>query len=307
MNTAMTQAPGSTMSQPTRSRRGSQALRLLQGYAFFYPAFLLVAAVLFVPLFHAIWQSVHAADYMEIGRFVGLANFVNLLMHDGGLRDIGLSIVFVGGSVLLATPLGVGLAVLLNRPMRWRAFFRTVLVAPWVVSQLVTGLLWLWLYDDRLGPLQAMMQSLGIRALITDPDWAMASLILTNVWHSYPLVMVFTLAALQTVPSEVIEAATIDGASAWRRFWRITLPLIRNTLKVAVVLTTLHTFNTVTTILIMTGGGPAGATEVLALRVFKEGFQFFRMEVAATAAVLILLLNIAFSLAFVRVLKSDHA
>jgi multiple sugar transport system permease protein len=279
-----------------------------QSYAFFYPAFLLVAAVLFVPLFYAVRQSVHAANYMELGPFVGLANYVNLLLHDGGLHDLGRSIIFVLGTLALTMPLGIGFAVLLNQPIRFRAFFRTVLIVPWIVSQLVTGLLWMWIYDGRMGPLTGVMRSLGLDgSALTDPQWAMPALMLTNIWHSYPLVMVFTLAALQTIPSDVIEAARIDGATAWRRFWDITLPLIRNTVLVALVLTTLHTFNTVTTVLIMTGGGPAGATEVLALRVFKEGFQFYRMEVAATAAVVIFLLNIAFSLAFVRVLKSERA
>jgi multiple sugar transport system permease protein len=287
--------------------RAGRNARRVQAYAFFYPAFVLVAAVLFVPLFHAIRQSLHSANYMEMGPFVGLANYAGLLMHEGGLRDIGHSLTFVAGSVLLTMPLGVGLAVLLNQPIRFRAFFRTVLIVPWIVSQLVTGLLWLWLYDDRMGPLQGLLQTFGIGSLLTNPQWAMPSLILTNIWHSYPLVMVFTLAALQTIPSDIIEAAKIDGASSWRRFWFITLPLIKSTLLVSLVLTTLHTFNTVTTVLIMTGGGPAGGTEVLALRVFKEGFQFYRMEVAATAAVVIFLLNIAFSLAFVRVLKSDRS
>lgn len=286
---------------------GRRDPRRWQAYAFFYPAFLLVGMVLFLPMFHAVRQSMHAASYMERGPFVGFTNYASLLLHEGGLQDIGHSLVFVAGTVLVAMPLGVGLALLLNRPIRFRAFFRTVLIVPWIVSQLVTGLLWMWLYDDRLGPLQGLLQSFGIGALLTNPAWAMPSITLTNIWHSYPLVMVFTLAALQTIPADIVEAAKIDSASPWRRFWYVTLPLIRNTLLVSLVLTTLHTFNTVTTVLIMTGGGPAGATEVLALRVFKEGFQFYRMEVAATAAVVIFFLNIAFALAFMRVLKSERA
>jgi ABC-type sugar transport system permease subunit len=289
----------------TRSAAAAAARRF-QAYAFFYPAFILVAAVSFLPLFYAIRQSLHAADYLEIGQFVGVQNYVNLLWHGGGFADLGRSVIFVLGSLAITMPLGVSLALLLNQPIRFRTFFRSLLIVPWVVSQLVTGLLWMWLYEPRLGPLVGWMHAIGLSGgVLTDSRWAMGALILTNTWHSYPLVMVFTLAALQTIPSDVREAAKIDGASPWARFWHVTLPLIRNTLLVTLVLTTLHTFNTVTTVLIMTGGGPAGTTDVLALRVFKEGFQFYRMEVASTAAVVIFLLNIAFSFAFIRVLKVD--
>lgn len=283
-------------------------VRRLQPYLFFYPSLLLVAAVSFVPLFYALRQSFHAADYLETGAFVGLANYVELLTNGGGLRNIGRSIAFVAGSLALTMPIGVGLALLLDRNIRYRTFFRTILMVPWIVSQLVTGLLWMWLYDGRVGPIAHALQQVGVQIAgpLTDTSWALPSLVVANTWHSYPLVMVFTLAALQTIPAEVREAARIDARSAWHRFWSVTLPLIRNTVLVALVLTTLHTFNTVTTILIMTGGGPAEVTEVLALRVFKEGFQFYRMEVASTAAVVIFGLNILFSIAYIKVLRSDR-
>ena len=286
----------------------ARAARRLQPYLFFYPSLILVAAVSFVPLFYALRQSFHGADYLKTGAFVGFANYVDLMTHAGGLANIGRSIAFVAGTLALTLPLGIGLALLLDRPIRFRTFFRTVLMVPWIVSQLVTGLLWLWLYDGRLGPISHLLSQAGldVSGPLTDTRWAMPSLILANTWHSYPLVMVFTLAALQTIPGEVREAARIDAQSAWRRFWHVTLPLIRGTVLVAVVLTTLHTFNTVTTVLIMTGGGPAEATDVLALRVFKEGFQFYRMEAAATAAVCIFVLNILFSIAYIRVLKGDR-
>ncbi|QJR09610.1 sn-glycerol-3-phosphate transport system permease protein UgpA [Usitatibacter rugosus] len=281
----------------------------LQPYLFFYPSLLLVAAVSFVPLFYAVRQSFHAADYLQTGAFVGFANYIALFTTGGGLTNTGRSIVFVLGTLALTMPLGIGLALLLNQDIKYRGFFRTVLMIPWIVSQLVTGLLWMWLYDGRVGPVAHALSQIGIKISgpLTDTSWAMASLIVANTWHSYPLVMVFTLAALQTIPPEVREASRIDAASSWRRFLHVTLPLIRNTVMVALVLTTLHTFNTVTTVLIMTGGGPAEVTDVLALRVFKEGFTFYRMEVASAAAVLIFGLNIAFSIAYIRVLRSDRA
>jgi multiple sugar transport system permease protein len=118
--------------------------------------------------------------------------------------------------------------------------------------------------------------------------------------------MVFVLAALQTVPTDLIEAARIDGASGWDRFWHVTFPLIRNTALVALVLTSLHAFKNVELILVMTGGGPLGETQTMAFKVFQEGFRFYRTGIAAAGAVSIFVINIAFTLAFVKVLRHDQ-
>ena len=142
--------------------------------------------------------------------------------------------------------------------------------------------------------------------IITNPAAAMASVIVASVWASTPLVMVFVLAALQSLPSDLIEAARIDGASGWRRFWKITLPLVRNTTMMAVVMTSLHAFKSVEIILVMTGGGPNGATETMATKVFHEAFTLLRIGVGSAGAAVIFLLNLAFTMAFVRVLRTEH-
>jgi ABC-type sugar transport system permease subunit len=280
----------------------------LMTMGFFYPAFLLVAAVSFFPLFYAIRQSLHSAKYLDIGPFVGLSNYIDVFKYGDALKFIGTSITFVLGSLAVALPIGIGLALVLSRPIRFANFFRTLLIFPWVVSPLVNGLLWIWLYNGRLGPLADFYKFLGMDLTnpLTDPNLAMPAMILANAWHSYPMIMVFTLAALQTVSTEVTEAARLDAASDWNRFWFITFPLIKNTVLVAAILMSLNTFNNVTLVLIMTGGGPAGATDVLAIRVFKEAFQFYKMEIATTLAVVIFSLNIVFSVFYARVLRGGR-
>ena len=119
--------------------------------------------------------------------------------------------------------------------------------------------------------------------------------------------MVFVLSALQTIPIEIYEAAKIDGAKSWKQFTLITFPLIRSTTLVTLVLTTLHCFNNVTIVLIMTGGGPVEATEVMALRVFEEGFKFNRLGIATAGAVIIFMINILFTIAYMRVLKQENS
>lgn len=280
----------------------------LQIAGFFLPAFLLVAAVSFLPLFYAIRQSLFDSNYLQLGDFVGFDNYIELFTYGNGLWFVAASILFVAGTLIVAVPVGIGLALLLSRPIRFRGVFRAILLFPWVVSQLVTGLLWMWFYDGRLGPVADFLNRLGIGFVnpLTDPALAMSGLVLANAWHSYPLIMLLTLAALQTIPAEVTEAARLDARSPFQALLKVTLPLVRNTVAVAAILTTLNTFNTVTIVIAMTGGGPAEATDVLGMRVFKEAFQFYNMDVASTIAVVIFTLNILFAFLFIRILRGEQ-
>jgi multiple sugar transport system permease protein len=209
---------------------------------------------------------------------------------------------------LVAVPLGFVLAICLNQAIPFRGFFRTVLILPWLVSSLASALLWLWILNADFGPLAFIVESLGgkMPAVLSNERLAMPFVILANAWTAYPLIMVFVLAALQTVPSDLIEAARIDGASAWNRFWYVVFPQIKNTTLVALVLTTLHAFKNVELILVLTGGGPMGATQTMAFKVFQEGFRFYRTGIAAAGAVTIFAINIMFTMAFIRVLRNDH-
>ena len=285
----------------------SALLKRFLPLGFFLPAFLFVAAVSFLPLLYALTQSFRAADHMGMGAFIGIDNYIRFFGESKGIAALWQSFIFVAGTVALAVPLGFALACALNRPLRFRGFFRTVLLLPWLVSNLVVALLWAWLLNGNFSPLAQMVEFIGLSLpnATTSAALAMPALIMANVWHSYPLVMIFVLAALQTVPAELYEAARIDGAGAWQRFRMITLPLVMNTTIVVIVLTTLHTFNNVTMVFIMTGGGPVGTTETLALRVFLEEFKYFHTGIAAAAAVVIFSLNMVFSLAYIRVLRSE--
>jgi multiple sugar transport system permease protein len=142
--------------------------------------------------------------------------------------------------------------------------------------------------------------------VVTNPTFAMPALVLANAWHQYPMVMVFVLAALQTIPQELVEASRIDGATAWQHFRLVTMPLISNTILVSVILTAMHTFNNASIVFIMTGGGPLGLTETLATRVFIEGFKLFRTGPASAIAVLCFAANVVLALTFIRVLRAPR-
>lgn len=277
-------------------------------YLFFMPAFVLVAVISFLPLFYAIFQSFFKSDYLNLGAFVGLANYADFIFTERGLKSLLKSAYFVGGTVLISVPLGFLLALLLNEQIPFRGFFRTALIAPWLVSHVVSGFLWIWLLNSEFGPIAHLMHLLGFDfpSLLTDVTLAMPAVIIASAWSAYPLVMIFVLAALQTIPSELIDASRMDGTTPWERFWYVTFPMIRGTTLVALVLTTLHAFNNVTLLFIMTGGGPVGETETAVLRVFLEGFEYFRMGIASAGAVVVFLLNMAFTLMYIRALRTDQ-
>jgi ABC-type sugar transport system permease subunit len=282
------------------------------GLAFPYlaiaPAVVLVALVSFAPLAYALVQSLFKSRYLELGQFVGIDNYLDFLLGRDGPARIGASFSFVLGTVLLSTPLGVGFALLLNRPIRFRGLFRTILILPWLVSALVGGLLWAWLVNPSFSPIiQDIERIFGVDvpSVLTSFTWAMPALVVAHSWSSYPMIMVFVLAALQTVPVELAESALVDGASPLQRFMYVTFPHIKSTLLVALVLTTLNTFNHVTTILVMTGGGPVGSTETMSLKVFLEAFKYYRMGTASAGAVVIFAINILFAVVYARILRDE--
>ncbi|HEY8370336.1 MAG TPA: sugar ABC transporter permease [Thermodesulfobacteriota bacterium] len=277
---------------------------------FLGPAVLLVLLVNFIPLGYALVYSVYRTEFVQRVSFLGFRYYLRFLTDPEGLNNILRTFQYVFGSLALALPLGLLIALLIHRVEKGKTFFRTLIILPWVVSQIITALTWSWLVNPQFGPVTYFVREGfgGAFNALGTPTGAMATLILANVWHSFPYPMLLILAALQTVPREAIEAALVEGASRWTRLFRIRLPLIRNTILIATVMMTIHYFNMVTLPLVLTGGGPAGATEVMAIRVYREAFQLFHVGYASAIAVYMFLFNILFSIIYIRILRGEgHA
>ncbi len=285
----------------TAAGRGRQA------YWYLAPAFVLLVVISLYPVGYAIQRSLYHTAYLALGKFAGLANYLDLLTSTHGWKSVWLSLVFMAGSVGLAIPFSLLLAVVVSRPLPFRTTIRTLLLLPWVISQTIGGLLWAWLLNPSFGPVSyALGRAFDAHiAFFQDPAYAMAATIVANVWQSYGLGFVLLLAALQTVPRDLLEAARMDGATKRQMLFSITLPLIRPAIAIAAIMLTLHSLNMVTMILVLTGGGPAGATETLSVRVFNEAFQFQNMGLASAIGVVIALLNVVFSIAYLKVLRKD--
>ncbi len=289
---------------PARRKTGSQTRF---AYLFLAPALLLVLLVTLIPVGYALTLSVLSTDYLDVVGFAGIEHYLRFVTESLGQRNVLASVTYIMGSLLLAIPLGLGLALLLNREFRFRTLFRTLLILPWVITLVATALLWNWLYNPQYGPINFVLRQLfGITInFLSQPNWAMFSMIVANVWQSYPYAMILILAGLQTIPADLLEAASIDGASGWRQLLSVKLPLLQNHLLVVMILLGINYFNQVTLPLILTGGGPLNATHVMSIRVYNEAFSFYHMGFASAVAVVMLLFNLVFTLIYLRVLRRE--
>ncbi len=274
---------------------------------FLLPSLLVVVAVTFYPIVYAIRVSLYQTSYLKMVKFFGIGHYVKFLQEAVGWQNVLNSMVYTFGSLVIALPLGMILALMLNHDIRFRVLFRTLIIVPWIVSQIVTALLWGWLLNPQFGPMNYFIREwFGAPFdFLGQTGSAMPTLIMTNVWRSFPYPMLLLLAALQTVPEEFYEAAKVDGATALQRFWKITLPMIRNTLLITTIMLSLHYFNMITLPFILTGGGPVGATDVMSLRVYREAFSFYHMGLASAVAVYIFAFNIVFSLLYIKILRTE--
>jgi len=293
---------------PGRVKAAAPRRILLQPYLFLAPAIILVVCVSLYPILFAIRRSLYETRYMELGTFIGFENYRDFLFEGAGWNSLVNSLVYCAGSLVIALPLGFGLALVLNQPLPYRSLIRTLLILPWIVSQTIVALLWSWMLNPDYGPVNYALSGFvdAHFSVYGDPNLAMFGVILANSWQSYPLALILMLAALQGIPQDVIEAARIDGASRWMTFWRITLPLVRPTLLITTIILSLHNFNMLTLIFTLTGGGPVGATETLSVRLFNEAFVFNNLGFASMIGVLIAVLNVVFSLGYIRLLRQDN-
>jgi multiple sugar transport system permease protein len=261
-------------------------------YVFLAPALILIGIFFFLPVAAGLVLSFTDFDIYGIAdhgnvRFVGLANYGRLL--ETPLFWIALRNTFyfalVGGPLSIAVSLGA--ALMLNaKAVRFRTFFRTVYFAPFVTTLVAVAIVWRYMYHTRYGLLNYGLGFFGVDPVdwLGDPRWAMPAIILMAVWKNFGYNMLIFIAGLQSIPEELYEAARIDGASALRRFWHVTLPSLGPTLLFVSVITMIGYFQLFAEPYVMTQGGPLRATTSIVLFMYEEGFRWWRMGFAAAIA-----------------------
>lgn len=275
---------------------------------FIGPAVLVVLAFTAYPALYGVvisFTNMHFA-YTD-WRFVGLANYVHFFTWSA-LPQIALNtVVFVGSVVALQLSLGLLIALLLNRAVFGRRLMRSIAILPWVIPAVIIGLMFQQLFSgSRLGIMNTLIGYFGFdsRSWLANPVEAMAIMILSLVWRGVPLSIILQLGGLQTIPKDLYEAAAIDGASRWQVLRYITIPQLKPILLINLILATAGTLNHVDIPIALTGGGPGRATEVLALSLYKQGFQQLDAAYASTIATVILVINLVLTVAYLRLLRS---
>jgi multiple sugar transport system permease protein len=274
------------------------------------PSVAMITLLTLVPLLEGLIVSVQSQDMGRPNptRFVGWEHYIRALFEDDDFwSSLRRTIIWTIGSVTGAYCLALSLALLVNIDIQGRKFFRALFLLPWVVPEVSTALLWKWLYGDEFGILNFILKSLGIISSpvlwLADPNLAMPSVIAVQIWKLYPVMFIVLLAALQNVPNELHEAAIIDGANSRQRFWYITLPFIRGTSVITTLLASIWSFQNFDIIYLLTGGGPAGATKVLATLMYQKAFWGSEMGYAAAIGVLMLVVLLLISIVYLFAYK----
>lgn len=276
-------------SQPRRRRRYTFTPYALVGLATLY-----VLAFAAVPLVKGIQLSFTDTRLLRptSGRYIGLANYADLLSSGSFVKSVVTTLVYTFFCVVLCLLIGTFTAVIINREFPGRTLARGILVMPWAVPTVAVALVFRWIYNDQSGIANATTNALGLgtRGWLTDPDYGMLSVIVATVWKITPFVMLVVLAALQSVPDELYEAARVDGSRGWMTFSLIVLPYLMPTLRVVGLLITIWSFRRFEIIWLLTGGGPVDATNTIVIHVYREAFANSRLGMAAAAGVLGLVL-----------------
>ncbi|MFI6775134.1 carbohydrate ABC transporter permease [Nocardia sp. NPDC050412] len=259
------------------------------GWMFVAPNLAAVLVFLLVPLAVSLYLSLHSWDLFSAPRFVGIANYRRLFASDPlfliALRNTA---VFTVLTLVPTVVIGLAVAAVLNRKLAGIGIFRTIAFLPLVASTVAMAVVWRFIFTTDDGLLNIMLGWVGFDPVpwLTDPDWALISLSTVTVWKSVPFATVILLAAMQGVPATLYEAARIDGAGALRRFWSVTLPLIRGPLSFVFVITIINSVQAFDQAYALTGGngGPETGTYLLGIMLFQNAFGFYEIGYAAALA-----------------------
>jgi multiple sugar transport system permease protein len=303
--------------QTTRRLHKRTGNRLIP-YLFVAPHLLFFIVFVGYPFFYGLYISFFKYDFLrpDAVEFIFLENYVKLFSQGSVQFPVfwnalgnTLEFVFLSVPPLIIIPLI--LAVLLNTKVPGRNFFRGIYFAPWVLSAAVIGLVGFWIFQSQGGLINYYLVQLGIAAprWLSSMPWAWVSILLITLWWTVGFNMIIILAALQNIPSHLYESAAIDGASSWRQFISITLPLLRPVMVFVIVITIIASFNLFAQPFFMTGGGPAqatggGSTEPVMLRIYREGFERNQLGTAAAMSFIVATIMILFSYTNFRLFRT---
>ncbi|MDX2162960.1 MAG: sugar ABC transporter permease [bacterium] len=285
----------------------STRLQRLFPYLLITPALVFVGAVILIPTLYSFWLSLHENRRADLV-YVGLENFQNILTNANFWTGLARTLIYGGLYVGLVIVFGFALALIFKSRPKGSAFFLTLIFIPWMLSEIVAGIMWRWMFLPNIGVLQNVLGPLlGDYSFLGEAIGAMSVVVAATVWRGVAFALLLLLAGLQTVPAELGEAASIDGANRWQRFWRITYPLMLPTTQVTVVFLSIQAINAVGMFLSITDGGPGRATDVISLQMYKQALQFNNFGYASAVSVLMFFVNAALALVYINGMRAQNA
>jgi len=288
----------------------SRLLRKIEPVLYIGPGMFVLSVILIYPLGYSFWLSFHNWTMITFRKgvdFVGLKNYFDLLSNTDFIHSILVTFVFMFFAILFEFILGMSIALLLNMEFRGRSLFRTIILLPMMVTNVVIGLTWRLLMNHEYGLINKVLESIGSGAVpwLSNTTMAMVSVIVVDIWNTSSFVALLLLAGLNTLSVDVYEAARIDGASRSQMFFRITLPLLKSSILVALVWRIIDTFRIFDVPYLLTAGGPSRATEMVSIYVYRYGFKNFSLSYASASSFLMIVIMLLFSSFLVRIFRKD--
>jgi multiple sugar transport system permease protein len=281
-------------------------------YAYVLPAIVVMLIVIAYPIYYTVDLSFFMTPpglQLRDKIFVGIDNYTAILTSDVFWRVTWNTLIWTLASTLIAFVLGFATALALNRYFIGRGVMRAILIIPWVISAVAASYIWKWIYHSDFGVIGAILVGLGITDrppnFIDSVGTVLPSLIVVNIWREFPFAMIMMMAGLQTVPDQLLRAATVDGANAWQRFWHVTFPHLRNVSTVTILLLAVANFNSFIIPWIMTGGGPSNASHIWITHIYELAFGRQRWGVASAYSVLLFIILMTLGYFYVRALSGE--
>lgn len=281
------------------------------GYLLVAPALLCIIAIALYPVLNTFKLSLYYMKLQLIGmtHFIGFQNYISLF-NDPRFRSASINtVIFTIVSVSLELVIGMIMALLMNKKFKGTGLVRAAILIPWAIPTIVSALMWKFIYNDQFGLLNDILLRMGIinsyKAWLGSPSLAMGSAIFADVWKTAPFMALLLLAGLQNISYEFYEAAKVDGAGSIRRFFSITLPLLKPTILVALIFRTLDAFRVFDLIFVMTGGGPGNSTETLTIYAYKTLFRNLDFGIGSAIAVVIFIFVFIFAVIYIRLLDKS--
>jgi multiple sugar transport system permease protein len=280
------------------------------GFALLAPAFLLLTAIVLYPIVDLIITSfrfLHLAQPWMGSPFVGFDNYIRAMGDDRLWEATWHTVLYILITVPGAVVVGLGLALLANQPFKVKWPVRLGLLLPWALPLVFAGLIFRWFFEFNQGLVNHLMKALGLQPLnwLTNPDLAFLAICVAIIWKTSSFVALVLLAGLQTIPKSLYEAAEIDGASKWRQFVEITLPLLRPAIVVALIFRTITSIQTFDIPYAMTNGGPGNATETLAMYIHKTTVDFLDLGYGSALAVLMFIVSVISTAGYLKYTRRD--